>query len=95
MRYDAVQDLTTYVISHKQNDTSIRALRNMIDIAIRTASGSAKASAFLDDPFDFHVLLSTLSFEASKYHVKRFQRFMWTQVSLSREPIVKSISRIS
>jgi hypothetical protein len=36
--------------------------------------------AFLDNPFDIHVLLSTLSFEAAKHHVKRFQHFMWSQV---------------
>jgi hypothetical protein len=80
MRYDAVRDLIVYVISHKQRDTGIKALRDIINIALKTAPGDTKGSTFLDDPFDFHVILSTLSFEASKYHVKRFQRFMWTQV---------------
>ena len=78
MRYDAVHNLTTYIISHKQNDTSVRAFRSILDVARTTAS--PETDIFLHDPFDIHVILSTLSFEASKHHVKRFQRFMWTQV---------------
>lgn len=35
----------------------------------------------MDDPFDIHVILSTLSLEASKNHVARFRRFMWTQIN--------------
>jgi hypothetical protein len=79
MRYNAVRKETTYIISHKQKDTSIRALRKMIDVALKSALRN-HCDIFLTDPFDFLVMLSTLSFEASKYHVKRFQRFMWTQV---------------
>jgi hypothetical protein len=47
---------------------------------VETASTSEKVNVMLGEPFDIAVILSTLSFEASKYHVKRFQRFMWTQV---------------
>lgn len=80
MRYDAVHDLTTYIISHKQNDSSVKALRSIMDIATRKQSPSQRVKAFLQDPFDIHILLSTLSFESSKHHVKRFQRFMWSEV---------------
>ncbi|KAI9804579.1 MAG: hypothetical protein M1833_006652 [Piccolia ochrophora] len=79
MRYEAVHDLTTYVISHKQNDSSVKALRDIVDIAMQKQPPSQRAKAFLGDPFDIHILLSTLSYEASKHHVKRFQHFMWSQ----------------
>ncbi|KAF4302641.1 hypothetical protein GTA08_BOTSDO12897 [Botryosphaeria dothidea] len=79
MRYDKVRDLTTYVISHKQNDSSVKALRNIVNVAKRKQTPSQRAKTFLEDPFSIHVLLSTLSFEASKHHVQRFQQFMWSQ----------------
>ncbi|KAF2835313.1 hypothetical protein M501DRAFT_962762 [Patellaria atrata CBS 101060] len=81
MRFDATRELITYIVSHKVGDTSVKTLKNIIDISMRTASGSTKNVMFLDDPFDFHTILSVLSFEASKFHVKRFQRFMWTQIN--------------
>lgn len=81
MRHDIARNLTTYIISHKQFDTSINALKSILNIALRTASASNKPAVFMDDPFDIHTILSTLSFEASKYHVKRFQRFMWSSIN--------------
>ncbi|KAJ5918513.1 hypothetical protein N7466_010505 [Penicillium verhagenii] len=81
MRHDIKNDLTTYIISHKQFDTPIKTLTSLLNIALNTASSAQRGPVFLDDPFDIHVILSTLSFEASKYHVKRFQRFMWTHIS--------------
>jgi hypothetical protein len=81
MRYDVRRDLTTYIISHKESDTSIKTLHSLLNIALNTASDTQKTAVFMDDPFDIHVILSNLSFEASKYHVKRFQRFMWTQIN--------------
>lgn len=81
MRHDVVRDLTTYIISHKEFDTSISTLKSILNIAHRTASSARKSAVFLDDPFDIHVILSTLSFEASKFHVKRFQRFMWQSIN--------------
>lgn len=76
-----MQKLTVYVISHKLKDTSINALRQLLDLAIKYSEADKRASMFLEDPFGLHVMLSMLSFETSKHHVKRFQRFMWTQVS--------------
>jgi hypothetical protein len=72
--------LTTYIIAHKEGDSSIQALQNIFNLAIGTASAEKKARLLLDDPFDLAVILSTLSFEASKYHAQRFRRFMWTQI---------------
>lgn len=81
MRHDIRHDVTTYIISHKELDTSIKTLQSLLNIALNTASTTQKTAVFLDDPFDIHVILSNLSFEISKYHVKRFQRFMWTQIN--------------
>jgi hypothetical protein len=67
MRYDASSNLTSYIISHKVGDTSIKALRNILDIAVDTA-----ATIFLRDPFDNAVILSTVSLEASKHHVSDY-----------------------
>ncbi|GFF40474.1 hypothetical protein IFM46972_06226 [Aspergillus udagawae] len=81
VRYNAALHLTTYIIAHKEGDSSIQALHNIFNLAIGTASAEKKARLLLDDPFDLAVILSTLSFEASKYHAQRFRRFMWTQIN--------------
>ncbi|KAL3473601.1 hypothetical protein BJX99DRAFT_261135 [Aspergillus californicus] len=81
MRYNAALNLTTYVISHKEGDSSVRVLSDILDTAIETARPNKRASIFLSDPFDIAVIFSTLSFEASKFHAGRFRRFMWTQVN--------------
>lgn len=80
-RHDLTRNLTTYVISHTESDTSIDTLKSLLNIAIDTASASNRPAIFMDDPFDIHVILSTLSLESSKHHVKRFRRFMWTQIN--------------
>ncbi|KAL9124493.1 MAG: hypothetical protein Q9217_006181, partial [Psora testacea] len=43
MRHDILQNQTTYIVSHKQGDTSVNALKNIINIALRTASEEAYA----------------------------------------------------
>lgn len=81
MRHDIRNNLTTYIISHKEFDTSIASLKSILTTALNSTQGKSKMPVFLDSPFDIHVILSTLSFEASKFHVKRFQRFMWSQIN--------------
>lgn len=81
MRHDITRDLTTYIISHTEFDTSITTLKSLLGIALNTASTAHKPAVFLDDPFDIHVILSTLSFESSKFHFGRFQRFMCAHIN--------------
>lgn len=81
VRHDIIRDLTTYIISHKEHDTSITTLKSILNIALNVTSAINKPAVFLDDPFDIHTILSTLSFEASKFHVERFRRFMWKQMN--------------
>ncbi|KAJ5514185.1 hypothetical protein N7463_003737 [Penicillium fimorum] len=81
VRHDITRDLTTYIISHKEFDTSIATLKSILNIALNVTSTVNRPAIFLDGPFDIHTILSTLSFESSKFHVKRFQRFMWTQMN--------------
>ncbi|KAL0573784.1 hypothetical protein V5O48_008171 [Marasmius crinis-equi] len=90
MRFDRVRNLTLYIVAHKENDTSVDALQQLIRLGIKSLYGYGKtdfseterrSKMFLDDPFQIHLMLSNLSFEASKHHVKRFQRFMWTQTN--------------
>ncbi|KAJ5384595.1 hypothetical protein N7517_002506 [Penicillium concentricum] len=88
VRHDITRDLTTYIISHKKFDTSISTLKSILKIALNVTSPVKKPAVFLDDPFDIHTILSTLSFEASKFHVKRFQRFMWTQMNKVEDHLV-------
>lgn len=75
LRYEANQGRIIYVVAHKENDNCVEALRNILTASI------PGPSTLIEDPFDIHVLLSTLSFEASKYHITHFRRFMWSQVS--------------
>ncbi|KAH1975545.1 hypothetical protein KXW88_009577 [Aspergillus fumigatus] len=81
LRYDAALRLTSYIISHKEGDSNIQALQNIFNLAIKTAPAEQGTRILLDDPFDLAVILSTLNFEASKYHAQRFRRYMWTQIN--------------
>ncbi|GFF63099.1 hypothetical protein IFM60648_00816 [Aspergillus lentulus] len=80
MRYSAALKLTTYIISHKNGDSSIRVLTEILGSAMKTARPDKRANVFLNDPFNIAIMLSTLSFEASKYHVQKLRRAIWTQV---------------
>ncbi|KAJ2972068.1 hypothetical protein NQ176_g7369 [Zarea fungicola] len=44
-----------------------------------TAAATEFPSSLLRNPFEIAVLLSSLSLEASKFHVGRFRRYMWQQ----------------
>ncbi|KAJ5188776.1 hypothetical protein N7491_005097 [Penicillium cf. griseofulvum] len=81
MRYDAALNLTTYILSHKDGDSSIRVLSEILGSATKIACSDKRADIFFNDPFDIAITLSTLSFEASKYHVKGFRRFLWSQIN--------------
>ncbi|KAF2462653.1 uncharacterized protein BDR25DRAFT_274255 [Lindgomyces ingoldianus] len=80
-KYDAQRDLTVYLISHKPNDTVIRSLRAVLSNTTRHQARSHIANVLLDSPFDIHVVISQLNFEASKWHVERFRRFQWSVVN--------------
>lgn len=70
----------TYIIAYKARDTIIASLRELLDTQLQHCQAVGDYSLFLQDPFEIHSLISSLSMEAAKFHVKRFQRFMWAQV---------------
>ncbi|KAL4870018.1 hypothetical protein BDV12DRAFT_184791 [Aspergillus spectabilis] len=74
MRYTTAFNLTTYIISHKDGDSSIRVLCDILSTVRSTARSSQRANISLRDPFDIAATLSTLSFKALKSHVHRFWR---------------------
>lgn len=86
MKYNPKKNLTTYMVAHKSNDTTVIALRKLLDLSLCAHNPSLATHALLDDPLEIHVMVATLSFEASKHHVKRFQRFMWEQVEAPPPP---------
>ncbi|KAK7415437.1 hypothetical protein QQX98_005888 [Neonectria punicea] len=73
--------LTAYIISHKTGDSSVHALQQVLKVGVNSFGMGSRSSAYLTNPFEIAVLLSSLSFEASKYHVARFRRYMWMQVN--------------
>ncbi|KAJ4159175.1 uncharacterized protein LMH87_008086 [Akanthomyces muscarius] len=73
--------LTAYILSHKPGDTSISALQQMLKIVHRASGTTNLPTGYLRNPFEIAVLLSTLSLEASKFHVGRFRRYMWQQIN--------------
>ncbi|ORY14024.1 hypothetical protein BCR34DRAFT_647262 [Clohesyomyces aquaticus] len=81
MRSETRRQLVTYIISHKRGDTSIDAVQRLLTTAVDKSGKNDEWCKFLHDPLDIAVILSALSFEASKHHVKRFQRYMWTQIN--------------
>ena len=81
MKHDVQRDLTVYIISHKQNDTIVKSLRSLLNATLRHKDPRRMAEVLLESPFDIHAMISTLSLEASKFHVKRFQRVMWESIN--------------
>jgi hypothetical protein len=73
--------LTAYIISHKPEDTSVLALQQILEAGVKLFGLDRHSSVLLTNPFEIAVLLSTLSLEASKFHVARFRRYMWEQVN--------------
>ncbi|THU99277.1 hypothetical protein K435DRAFT_659316 [Dendrothele bispora CBS 962.96] len=84
MKYDHVRNLTVYVVAHKQHDSSVEALKNLINVGISARirpDPERQSTMFLEDPFHLHLMLSVLSLEAAKFHIHRFRRFMWMQMN--------------
>ncbi|TQV94442.1 hypothetical protein IF1G_06453 [Cordyceps javanica] len=73
--------LTAYILSHKPADTSITALQQILKLVCRASGRPNLPASYLSNPFEIAVLLSTLSLEASKFHVGRFRRYMWQQIN--------------
>ena len=86
MNHNVSEKRTVYVISHKPGDSGIEALKNIINLKVGT-QGTVSDRAVFDSPMDIHILLSRLSFEASKEHKARFRRFMWEQARSSLLPL--------
>jgi hypothetical protein len=76
-QYDAQRDLTTYIISHKRNDTVVNSLRKILHPLVEHKAKHHVSHILQESPFDIHAMVCNLNFEASKWHVKRFQRFQW------------------
>jgi hypothetical protein len=77
MRYDRALDICIYIISHKPQDNSVMALKELLDLGLR----DVRKPSFMKNPLDIHVMLYVLAFESAKFHVHRYRRFMWSQVS--------------
>lgn len=80
-KYDVQRDLTVYIVSYKANDTVIRSLQNLLNITVRHQAQSHIADLLMESPLDLHAWIAHLNFEASKWHVKRFQRLQWEVVN--------------
>ncbi|KAJ7866098.1 hypothetical protein B0H14DRAFT_3084268 [Mycena olivaceomarginata] len=83
MRFDRQQNTILYIISYKEDDTVIRALKSILDLTSTAASKCKKKRLrmYLDEPLHLHAMVSMLSFEAMKHHVVRFRRFMWHNIN--------------
>lgn len=96
MKYDVVKCLTLYIINSKSADTVTRALKKILHLSIESFTTGNVKQLPLSDPFEVHVLLSSLSCETSKFHIKRLRRFMWTQLNAVDDELVslKSANRV-
>ncbi|KAH8817651.1 hypothetical protein DL96DRAFT_1504299 [Flagelloscypha sp. PMI_526] len=89
MRYNCQLNTILYLISHREADSSVSTLENILRLSPSLAEpqdyrtpASARAKIFVEDPFHLHLMFSILSFEAAKYHIGRFRRFMWTNINV-------------
>ncbi|KAF2268765.1 hypothetical protein CC78DRAFT_488149 [Lojkania enalia] len=80
-KHDVQRDLTVYIVSHKPGDTVIGTLRSLLDTTTRYKAKHHMSTILLDSPFDIHVMICHLNFEASKWHFHRFRRFQWSIVN--------------
>ncbi|KAJ7486764.1 hypothetical protein FB451DRAFT_1227997 [Mycena latifolia] len=83
MRFDRRRNTILYIISYKEDDTIVNALRSMLALGARSVGRSEekRRRMYLEDPFHLHTMVSFLSFEAMKNHIVRFRRFMWQNIN--------------
>lgn len=89
MKHDVLKNLTVYIISCKRADSVVNALKKTLRVAMEAAATSTSRKLPLKDPFEIHSMLSSLSCDTSKFHVKRFRRFMWTQLNAVDEQLAR------
>ncbi|KAK0638284.1 hypothetical protein DIS24_g9968 [Lasiodiplodia hormozganensis] len=73
MNYMRTRNLIVYILAHKEKDTTIDTLKRLMQLSFDRPQ---MIRSLLDDPFHIHLVVSNLSFEASKRHVEKFRRFM-------------------
>lgn len=80
-KYDVQKDLTVYLVSHKRGDTVVDKVCKQLALWVRHKGLRDMTEVLLDSPFDLHVMISELNFEASHWHIARLRRVQWDAVN--------------
>lgn len=80
MRYEAVKNLTYYIISAPESEKSIADFKNLLDLAFHDGSEHSSDRALLQHPLEAHIFLSKLLCESSQGYINLFRQSMFAQV---------------
>ena len=89
MRYEAIKNLTYYIISAPESEEAITSFKSLLDLASQGGSGYSPIHAF-QHPLEAHILLSKILCESSQDSINHFRQSMFAQVCL----IFPSFSRL-
>jgi hypothetical protein len=70
-----------YIICYEKQVTCVRALQSLLELGMKSKSDDGREHVLSDSPLDIHVMLSHLSFEASRVHVLEFLDHLQSTVS--------------
>ena len=80
MRYDAVKDLTYYIISGPKSDECVSNFQMLLSSVSNDQTKSTLHQALFQHPLDAHVLLSKIFCESSQGFINIFRQSMFAQV---------------
>ena len=86
MRYDAVKNMTYYLIAAPESDECVTAFQVLLNLALHDDSEKAPGLAALCHPLEAHILLSKVLCESSHSYIHLFRQSMFAQVAIPVSP---------
>ena len=79
MRYEAIKNLTYYIISAPESEEAITSFKDLLDLASLGGSEHSPMHVF-QHPLEAHILLSKILCESSQGYINHFRQSMFAQV---------------
>ncbi|KAI9721200.1 MAG: hypothetical protein M1812_002361 [Candelaria pacifica] len=80
MRYDAVKNLTYYIISGPESEECITGFKSLLNLASHDGTEDIPGRPLLQHPLEVHILLSKILCESSQGYINLFRQSMFTQL---------------
>lgn len=79
MRYDAVKNLTYYIISAPKSEECVKSFQNLLNLVCKDR-GNRSNHALFQHPLEAHILLSKILCESSQGYINLFRQSMFAQL---------------